>query len=254
MTREYHKLIRDRIPEIITANGQNANIRVLSDEEYAAALEKKLTEEIGEYLESKEPVELADVLEVVQALAEQHGVSFDELLAIKAEKQRKNGAFKKKLFLESVNTTEPSGAQTAQECIRIESADPYDEALSNWIDRTFNAFAEHSGVICDYTPFAFAAKKDGRIVGVIKGHSFYREVHIGELIVAEDCRKQGIGSRLLAAAEDHFRSKGFDNINLTTYRFQAPEFYQKCGFTLEYIRENPTCSALDKYFFVKEIE
>lgn len=254
MKKEYYKLIRDRIPELIAANGQNANIRVLSDEEYAAALEKKLTEEIAEYLESREPMELADILEVVQALAEQQDVSFNELLKMKDEKQRKNGTFRKKLFLESVETTETVDRQSAEGTLRIESVDPYADALGDWIDRSFDAFAEQNGVQCNYTLFAFAAKKDGRIVGVIKGHSFYREVHIGELIVAEDCREQGIGSRLLAAAEDHFRSKGFDNINLTTYRFQAPEFYQKCGFTLEYIRENPTCSALDKYFFVKEIE
>ena len=106
MKTEYNKLIRDRIPEIIAANGRSAQFRVLSDDEYAAALERKLTEEVAEYLESRAPVELADVLEVVQALAENKGLSFDELLAIKAEKQRTNGAFRKKLFLEFVETME----------------------------------------------------------------------------------------------------------------------------------------------------
>lgn len=99
--KEYHKLIRDRIPEIISESGKTARIRVLTDEEYSDALEKKLTEEVSEYLESKESVELADILEVVQALAEYSGVSFDELLKIKTEKQLKNGAFRKRLFLES---------------------------------------------------------------------------------------------------------------------------------------------------------
>ena len=102
MKKEYMKLIRDRIPEIIEANGQTAHIRVLSEEECVAALEKKLIEEVGEYLEGKELSELADILEVVQALAENVGVSFDELLAMKAEKQRTNGAFHKRLFLECV--------------------------------------------------------------------------------------------------------------------------------------------------------
>ena len=101
MKKNGGKLIRDRIPEIIAANGQTAQIRALSDEEYAAALEQKLTEEVEEYLESKEPMELADILEVVQALAERGGTSFDELLQMKAEKQRRNGAFQKRLFLES---------------------------------------------------------------------------------------------------------------------------------------------------------
>ena len=104
MRKEYNKLVRDRIPEIIAANGKTAQIRVLSKEEYVAALEKKLIEEVGEYLEGKELSELADILEVVQALAENQGISISELLAIKEEKQCKNGAFRKKLFLESVES------------------------------------------------------------------------------------------------------------------------------------------------------
>ena len=102
MKKEYNKLIRDRIPEIIAANGQTAATRTLTDAEYAAALERKLQEEVAEYLESKAPVELADVLEVVEALAENAGVSFEELLHMKTEKRRANGAFQKKLFLEYV--------------------------------------------------------------------------------------------------------------------------------------------------------
>lgn len=106
MRKEYNKLIRDRIPEIIAKTGNTAQIRVLSDEEYADALERKLTEEVSEYLESHAPIELADVLEVVQALAENQGISFDKLLRMKAEKQRSIGAFRKKLFLESMETME----------------------------------------------------------------------------------------------------------------------------------------------------
>ena len=138
--------------------------------------------------------------------------------------------------------------------VDLESVDPYEEALGDWIDRSFDAFAEQNGLLCSYTPFAFAAKQNGKVIGVIKGHFFYREIHVGELIVAEDCRGQGIGTLLLTMVEEHFRGKDFDNINLTTYRFQAPEFYKKCGFTLEYIRENPACPALDKFFFVKGID
>ena len=40
-------------------------------------------------------------------------------------------------------------------------------------------------------------------------------------------------------------------MNVTTYQFQAPEFYKKCGFKLEFIRENKENSKLSKYFFVK---
>ena len=143
---------------------------------------------------------------------------------------------------------------TAEKNLRIENVDPYTEALGDWIDREFDAFAEQHGVVCGYAPFALAAKRNGTVVGVIKGHSYYREVHIGELIVAEDCRGQGIGTLLLAAAEALFKGKGLDNINLSTYRFQAPEFYQKNDYTLEFIRENPACPNLAKYFFIKKLD
>ena len=141
-----------------------------------------------------------------------------------------------------------------EESLQIESVDPYGEDLGDWIDRAFDVFAEQHGVTCRFTPFALAAKQSGTVVGVIKGCSYYREVHVGELIVAEGYRGQGIGTRLLAAAEAQFRGRGFDNINLTTYRFQAPEFYQKNGYTLEFIRENPACPALAKYFFIKKLD
>jgi ribosomal protein S18 acetylase RimI-like enzyme len=51
--------------------------------------------------------------------------------------------------------------------------------------------------------------------------------------------------------EDDFRGKGYENINLSTYRFQAPGFYQKCGFKIEFVRENKEDPRLSKYFFVK---
>ena len=138
--------------------------------------------------------------------------------------------------------------------VQIESVDPYTEALGEWIDVAFDGFAEQHGVTCRYTPFAFAAKWSGKVIGVIKGHSFYREVHVSELIVAEEYRGQGIGTLLLQTAEAHFHGRGFDNLNLTTYRFQAPAFYEKCGFTLEFIRANADHPALDKYFFVKGLK
>lgn len=144
--------------------------------------------------------------------------------------------------------------QETEKDVQIESVDPYMGSLGEWIDRAFDGFAEQHGVTCRYTPFAFAARQDGKLLGVIKGHTMYGEAHISELIVAEEARGQGVGTKLLAAAEAFFTGKGFDNVNLTTYRFQAPQFYEKCGFTLEFVRENPGHPALDKFFFVKEIE
>ena len=55
----------------------------------------------------------------------------------------------------------------------------------------------------------------------------------------------------METVEEYFRNKGFENINLTTYAFQAPEFYKKCGFKVEFVRENKDNPKLNKYFLVK---
>ena len=58
-------------------------------------------------------------------------------------------------------------------------------------------------------------------------------------------------NKLIQTVEDYFKNKGFENINLTTYGFQAPEFYEKCGFKIEFIRENKENPKLNKYYLVK---
>lgn len=47
----YNKLVRDRIPEIIKSEGRNVKIKILNDEEYRGELNKKLQEEVKEYIE-----------------------------------------------------------------------------------------------------------------------------------------------------------------------------------------------------------
>lgn len=95
----YNKLVRDRIPEIIEAGGGKAEIRILSDEEYHVYLEAKLDEEAGEYHRDKSPEELADILEVVYALAAAQGVSRGELEEIYQTKHKARGGFEKKILL-----------------------------------------------------------------------------------------------------------------------------------------------------------
>lgn len=98
----YKKLIRDKIPEIIEADGKNYEIRTLGEEEFGDYLRKKLKEEMEEYLESKNPEELADIIEVIFSLADNHGIKKEELEKIRSKKKEKRGGFDKKLFLEKV--------------------------------------------------------------------------------------------------------------------------------------------------------
>lgn len=74
--------------------------------------------------------------------------------------------------------------------INIDFKENLDDEICDLIDNEFNKFAEKNGVICDYTPFGFIAKDGNKIVGVIKGHSLYKEVRIGELIVLEEYHKK----------------------------------------------------------------
>ena len=80
---------------------------------------------------------------------------------------------------------------------------------------------------------------------------FYKIIDIGDLIIFEEYRNKHIGTQLVNTVENHYKNKGFENINLTTYAFQAPEFYKKCGFEVEFIRENKENPKLTKYFLVK---
>ena len=135
--------------------------------------------------------------------------------------------------------------------LNIEYKENLDEEFYKIIDTEFNKFAIKNDVTCDYKPFNFIAKEDDKIVGLITGHSYYSEVHIGDIIVLEEYRNNNIGTKLVEKVEKYYKDKGFENINLTTYKFQAPEFYKKCGFKVEFIRENKENPKLSKYFLVK---
>ena len=92
------KLVRDKIPEIIEASGATPLTRILETEEYLSCLETKLDEEVQEFHESKATEELADILEVVYALAAAQGCSREQLQQIFDAKHTARGGFKKRIY------------------------------------------------------------------------------------------------------------------------------------------------------------
>lgn len=98
----YNKLVRDRIPELVREEGKIPLWRTAGEEEYRLLLREKLWEEVREFVHTGKEEELADILEVVRALAERQGVGMEELTALAAEKRRQRGGFKRRIVLEKV--------------------------------------------------------------------------------------------------------------------------------------------------------
>ena len=127
-----------------------------------------------------------------------------------------------------------------------------DEKIGEFINAEFSDYATGCDVSLNYEEFCFAAKDDGKIAGVITGRAYYNEVHIGDLIVGREHRRTGVGSKLVAAVEEAYKGKDYEKIALTIFGFQAPEFYKKLGYELEFVREDKD-PKLSKYFYLKKI-
>lgn len=101
MEKQYDKLVRDNIPNIIKSQGNIAKIETLSDDEYIIYLNRKL-EEVHEYLENNCIEELCDILEVIEAISKTMKFSDEDIKSVREEKIRKNGAFKNKILLKKI--------------------------------------------------------------------------------------------------------------------------------------------------------
>lgn len=111
------------------------------------------------------------------------------------------------------------------------------------------------GVACAYKKISFLGRnKAGEVVGVLRAYTAWVEVYVDDIWVDPNYRKQGIGRALLNALEEHFQNKGYCHINLVTSQFQAPEFYKKCGYEVEFVRVHKQDPLFTKTFFIKYLE
>ena len=95
----YDKLVRDRIPAIVEAAGKIAVTDTVPPENMQAALDRKLREEVNEYLESHSVEEMADVLEVLHGIAFHSGIGWDQVEAERLRKNEERGGFEKGIRL-----------------------------------------------------------------------------------------------------------------------------------------------------------
>lgn len=101
------KLVRDKIPQIIiNKDGKIPVTRELNPEEYKAELLKKLQEEAKEVLEAEDGdhrlEELADIMELVKAIAALDAATLDDIEKLRAKKAEERGGFQNRILLEEI--------------------------------------------------------------------------------------------------------------------------------------------------------
>lgn len=134
----------------------------------------------------------------------------------------------------------------------ISYVDQLPPELENIMRMDLGAYENDQGIDVNYKPFALVLYDDtGHAIGVLNAYSAFAEIYVSDLWVSTSHRRMGHGKLLLEALFDRFEGQGFNNINLCTSAFQAPQFYEKCGFHLEYVRPNLHHPKLNKYFYVK---
>ena len=106
--KQYHKLVRDKIPEIIESTGKTCETEILADEEYLQMVDAKLDEELAEYHQDQNLEELADLTEVIHAAVIARGYTLEDLERVRAEKYEKRGGFQKKILLKEVRDSQES--------------------------------------------------------------------------------------------------------------------------------------------------
>lgn len=97
---KYNKLVRDKIPQIIRQKGGKPIIHIATKKEYWQKLREKLKEEVSEFIEKGSTKEIADILEVIDAICSFGGVGKKKLLQLKRKRARERGRFKRRIILE----------------------------------------------------------------------------------------------------------------------------------------------------------
>ncbi|HEY4475152.1 MAG TPA: nucleoside triphosphate pyrophosphohydrolase [Candidatus Paceibacterota bacterium] len=96
----YNKLVRDKIPEYIRKRGGNPITHIADDTEYWQKLKEKLIEELEEFKEDENIEEFADLLEVIEAIADYKKFDRKEVEKTKEKKVAERGKFKDRIILD----------------------------------------------------------------------------------------------------------------------------------------------------------
>jgi ribosomal protein S18 acetylase RimI-like enzyme len=135
---------------------------------------------------------------------------------------------------------------------QIRLVDKIDKHTEKRMTKDLIAYEASHGIDVNYRQFSLTISNEKEeIFAVLNAYTAFSEIYVDDIWVDSAYRGRGYGRQLLSALENHFKGQGFNNINLVTSAFQAPDFYKKCGFTAEFTRINKKNPKLNKTFFVK---
>ncbi len=97
---KYNKLVRDKIPENIKKKGERVISHTATEKEYWQKLKEKLSEEAEEFKKNESIEEFADLLEVIDAIAEYKKFSKKDIESIRKAKANEKGLFKNRIILD----------------------------------------------------------------------------------------------------------------------------------------------------------
>ena len=159
---------------------------------------------------------------------------------------------RQKRYVFKFNTIDLNSSTTKESMPKISFVDTLSEELEQRMSAGFVSYEKSCGIDVNYQRFSVLLSNEKEVVcGVINAYTAFSEVYVDDIWVDSLYRGKGYGRLLLQALEGHFTGRGYNNINLVTSAFQAPEFYKKCGYTAEFIRQNQVNPQLSKVFFVK---
>jgi ribosomal protein S18 acetylase RimI-like enzyme len=122
-------------------------------------------------------------------------------------------------------------------------------------DYILHSFSEHAietiGVdALSKKPIAFACYQNEKMVGVIVLRYFWGQMHIRNLVIEKEWRGKGIGRKLMFHALKYAKENNCQFAFVETMNFQAPEFYQKLGFEIDFIRHG--YSENTSFYYLKK--
>ncbi len=137
------------------------------------------------------------------------------------------------------------------EIAAVDKLDPADAAV---IGDGLRAYYVDQAGFYDFRPLAVFVRdrQTGNIIGGLHGRSEFGLVYVAWFFLPEDRRRVGIGSRVLAMAEEEGRRRGCTRIALTTLSIEAPGFYRKQGYEVEATID---CEPPDltRYYMMKKL-